>query len=204
MTRKATVAIFGRRFDPAILGALLGALLLVLPLVAAHLHADQKAAHPVFGRLPITELSEEEAILHAMNRLGFGPRPGEVARIREMGLETWVQRQLHPEQIDDSALEARLGRYPTLAMSSTQLLEEFPNPAMAARRAGMTPEEYRKQLEEQREQMRRRLQEQQGQMDGEAGAMSGRRGRGRGRNMTGNLEAFRGPGASWLSFRWPS
>ena len=34
------------------------------------------------GRLPVTELSEQEAVLHALNRLGYGPRPGEVERVR--------------------------------------------------------------------------------------------------------------------------
>src|SRR5580658_3274861 len=49
------------------------------------------------GKLPITELDEQEAILHALNRLGFGPRPGEVEQIEKAGLENWVQGQLHPE-----------------------------------------------------------------------------------------------------------
>ena len=60
------------------------------------------------GKLPITELTEDEAIVHALNRLGYGPQPGEVERIKQMGLETWIAQQLHPEKIDDSALAARL------------------------------------------------------------------------------------------------
>lgn len=46
--------------------------------------SQQPAAFP--GRLPITELSEDQAIRHALNRLAFGPRPGDVERVKQMGL----------------------------------------------------------------------------------------------------------------------
>jgi uncharacterized protein (DUF1800 family) len=98
------------------------------------------------GNLPITELSEEEATLHALNRLGYGPRPGDVERIRKMGLEKWIDQQLHPDSIDDSALDERLEKYPTLTMSSTKLLDEFPPPNLALKREGLTKEEYKDQL----------------------------------------------------------
>jgi uncharacterized protein (DUF1800 family) len=101
--------------------------------------------------LPDEGLTDEEAILEALNRLGFGPRPGDLERVKEMGLQKWIDRQLHPESIDDSALDARLERFPTVKMPSAKLLEEFPEPQIAARREGVTVEEYRK---EQMEQMR--------------------------------------------------
>jgi len=95
--------------------------------------------------LPMDGLSEELAILHALNRLGFGPRSGDVDRVKEMGLQKWVDQQLQPNSIDDSALDARLDRFPTLKMSSAKLLEEFPAPQVAARREGITVEQYRKE-----------------------------------------------------------
>ncbi len=100
------------------------------------------------GHLPITELTEEGAILHALNRLGYGPRPGDVDRVRQMGLEKWINQQIHPETIDDSTLAARLQPYPTLAMSPATLLAEHPTPEAAAKRMGISVEEYRKQLAE--------------------------------------------------------
>jgi uncharacterized protein (DUF1800 family) len=127
------------------------------PFVAAD--KKEKPAGTAFGRLPVTDPDENEAILHALNRLGFGPRPGDVERIRQMGLEKWIDRQLNPSSIDDSAATARLARFRTLGMSTEQLLEEFPTPQIAARRAGLSPEEYRKQREEmaqQREERQRR------------------------------------------------
>src|SRR6266550_6436404 len=95
--------------------------------------------------LPIQDLTEDEAILHALNRLGFGPRPGDVGRVKEMGLQKWIDQQLRPDSINDSALEARLDRFPTLKMSSAQLVDEFPQAQVAARREGVSIEEYRKE-----------------------------------------------------------
>jgi uncharacterized protein (DUF1800 family) len=102
------------------------------------------------GHLPITELTEDQAILHALNRLAYGPRPGDVERIRLMGLEKWIDQQLHPESIDDSALNTRLEKYPTLNMSAKKLLDEFPPPNQAAKKAGETKEEYQQQMMEKR------------------------------------------------------
>src|SRR5882762_3289288 len=95
--------------------------------------------------LPIQDLTEDEAILHALNRLGFGPRPGDVERVKEMGLQKWIDQQLRPDSINDSALEARLDHFPTLKMSSSKLVDEFPQPQVAARREGVSIEEYRKE-----------------------------------------------------------
>jgi len=103
------------------------------------------------GGLPITELTEDEATLHALNRLGYGPRPGEIESIRQMGLAKWIDRQLDPKSIDDSALDQRLARYPTLTMSSKKLLDDFPPPNQAAKKEGMTKEEYKQQMDEKRQ-----------------------------------------------------
>jgi uncharacterized protein (DUF1800 family) len=102
----------------------------------------------VLKGLPAEELTEDEAILQALNRLGFGPRPGDIEHVKEMGLQKWVDQQLHPDTIADSALDARLERFPTLKMSSTKLLDEFPEAQVAARREGITVEEYRKEQQD--------------------------------------------------------
>jgi uncharacterized protein (DUF1800 family) len=90
---------------------------------------------PVLKGLPVTELSTDEAILHALNRLGYGPRPGDVERVRQMGLAKWIEQQLNPNSIDDKALTARLENFPTLAMSTSQLLEAYPQPKQAEKQA---------------------------------------------------------------------
>jgi len=103
---------------------------------------------PAFkGKLPITELSEDEAILHALNRLGYGPRPGDLERVKQMGLENWIERQLHPEKLDEPILQARLSRLPAANLNSQALLAEYPQPDTAAKRLGITVDEYRKQMD---------------------------------------------------------
>ena len=87
---------------------------------------------PALKGLPITELTVDEAILHAMNRLAYGPRPGDVERVRQMGLSKWIDQQLAPNSIDDKALNARLENLPTLSMSSARLIGEYPQPKQAA------------------------------------------------------------------------
>jgi len=88
---------------------------------------------PVLKNLPITDLSVDEAIEHALNRLAYGARPGDADKIKQMGLAKWIDQQLNPKSIDDGAMQARLGEYPTLNMSTTQLIAEYPNPKQVAK-----------------------------------------------------------------------
>ena len=75
---------------------------------------------------PAGAMDEHKRAVHALNRLTFGPRPGDVQRVEQMGVEKWIELQLHPERIDDSALEARLAPFRTLRMDTRELVENFP------------------------------------------------------------------------------
>lgn len=74
------------------------------------------------------KLSEDQRILHVLNRLGFGARPGDVERVKAMGLDNYIARQLSPEKIDDSASEAKLQNLATLRMTTAELYEKYPQP----------------------------------------------------------------------------
>jgi hypothetical protein len=65
-------------------------------------------------------------------------RPGDVERVRAMGLAAWIERQLEPERIPDELVERRLGAYPTLRMTTAELFQEFPrpDPSASTRRRG--------------------------------------------------------------------
>jgi uncharacterized protein (DUF1800 family) len=97
------------------------------------------ASDPVLKGLPITQLSEDEAVQHALNRLAYGPRPGDVERVKQLGLAKWIEQQLNPKSIDDRAVEARLHGYATLTMSSAQLMAEYPNAKQAEKKAERIP-----------------------------------------------------------------
>jgi uncharacterized protein (DUF1800 family) len=72
-------------------------------------------------------INEQKRAVHALNRLSFGPRPGDVQQVMAMGVDRWIELQLHPEKISDSALESRLAPFRTLRMSSREIAEEFPD-----------------------------------------------------------------------------
>ncbi len=72
-------------------------------------------------------LTEEQRALHALNRLTYGPRPGDLQKVMNMDVDDWVEQQLHPEEIPDSVLDGKLGPFRTLRMSTRDLVQTFPN-----------------------------------------------------------------------------
>ncbi len=74
------------------------------------------------------KLTEDQRILHVLNRLGFGARPGDVERVKAMGVDKYIELQLNPQKIDDAASEARLQNLETMRMSTAELYEKYPQP----------------------------------------------------------------------------
>src|SRR5438105_10690035 len=79
------------------------------------------------------KLNENQRILHVLNRLGFGARPGDVERVKAMGIDNYIAQQLFPEKIDDSATEAKLQNLETLRMSTAELYGKYPEPGQLLR-----------------------------------------------------------------------
>ena len=79
-------------------------------------------------------LTPREQALHALNRLAFGPRPGDADRVARMGVSAYIREQLYPERIPDARVEARLAGLPTLSMSNAELIARFEVPLREARR----------------------------------------------------------------------
>ena len=81
------------------------------------------------------EESKRARTLHVLNRLAFGPRPGDFERVSAIGPERYIQEQLHPESIViPSDLTERVRQYRTLHMTPVALFTEYQRPIMEARR----------------------------------------------------------------------
>ena len=74
-------------------------------------------------------LSLEEQALHAVNRLAFGPRPADINDVLRIGIEDWIERQLHPASIPEpSDLRQRINALQTLNMSPEELFIRYELP----------------------------------------------------------------------------
>ncbi|MFZ1131475.1 MAG: DUF1800 domain-containing protein [Terriglobales bacterium] len=76
---------------------------------------------------PTPPLTQEQRALHALNRLTFGPRPGDLQKVMDTDVNDWIEQQLHPEEINDSVLDGKLGPLRTLRISTRDLVQTFPN-----------------------------------------------------------------------------
>jgi uncharacterized protein (DUF1800 family) len=88
------------------------------------------APQPLAGKKdkpPQATQNERKRALHALNRLTFGPRPGDVQAVLNMGVDKWIDLQLHPNKINDKALETRLAPFRTLRMDVHEILNNFPD-----------------------------------------------------------------------------
>ncbi len=110
------------------------ALLLTASVVYLGIAALASAPSSASGLTPGVP-TNDRAITHALNRIAFGPRPGDVEHVRRLGLAAYIEQQLHPERISDAAVEARLGGLQTLQLSTREIAEEYFLPALMARRA---------------------------------------------------------------------
>jgi len=91
-------------------------------------------------RSAIPAKADARTVAHVLDRLGYGARPGDAARVQEIGLASYIEQQLYPERIADGALVSRLSEFPTLTMSASQLSNEYFNPATQARRQAQQQE----------------------------------------------------------------
>jgi uncharacterized protein (DUF1800 family) len=108
---------------------LLGLIVLISTAVlfAGDKKSKAKRANSTSSATPV-QMDDHKRIVHALNRFTFGVRPSDVEHVRAEGLDKWFDEQLHPEKIDDGALESRLEPFRTLKMSTREMVENFPPP----------------------------------------------------------------------------
>ena len=89
------------------------------------------------------KLTEEQRVVHVLNRLGFGVRPGDIQRVKSIGVENYINEQLAPEKISDAVAENKVKDLSSLTMTTAELYEKYPQPGQLLRQLqarGMLPE----------------------------------------------------------------
>src|SRR5215510_10276174 len=75
-----------------------------------------------------TPTDSDEAIVHVLNRVAFGPTPADMEHVRATGIARYLDEQLHPDRLSDSGMDARLAGLETLHLSSRDIAERFEIP----------------------------------------------------------------------------
>ena len=107
------------------------------------------AAPPV--HVPSAGWTAEKQAVHVLNRLAYGPSPASLADVQQLGVEAWIWAQLHPEELEDGAVEAKLSNFRSLQMSTAERLAAYEPEAKLAKERGVDltdPEARAKLLEE--------------------------------------------------------
>ena len=82
------------------------------------------------------EQSPGQQVTQLLNRLTFGARPGDVDRVREMGVDRWIAWQLQPERIDDDAAERFFAGFESYHLSAAELQQRYPPRNQLLKRVG--------------------------------------------------------------------
>ena len=89
---------------------------------------------PLAAAIPKTELSNDaslatdQRVRQVLSHLTFGARPGDVERVSQMGVDKFIAEQLDPDSIDDSALQTRIDKLPTLRLDAADLAAQYNPP----------------------------------------------------------------------------
>ncbi len=116
----------------ALLALIAGTTLLSSGVFAAQKKKQAQAAPPAAAKTApvnaIPQMTDDQKILHALNRLTFGAKPGDVEAVKKMGLEKWIGLQLHPDDITENPiLESKLQPLDTLRLSTAEMVTKYPS-----------------------------------------------------------------------------
>ncbi|HEY3113305.1 MAG TPA: DUF1800 domain-containing protein [Gemmatimonadaceae bacterium] len=79
----------------------------------------------IIARSDVRELPADQQIIQALNRLTFGAKPGDILKVRTIGLDNWIDQQLHPDKINDDAMNSFVGNYSALNQDQNDLLRQY-------------------------------------------------------------------------------
>ena len=113
---------------PGVLGRTAGAVVALAVVLLAPVVLAQK------GSSAVPRTADDATVAHVLNRLGYGPSPGDIARVQQMTVAAYIEEQLHPERIENAGLKARLAAHPTIGLSTAELARDYYGPAEELRR----------------------------------------------------------------------
>ncbi|MCX5762609.1 MAG: DUF1800 domain-containing protein [Gemmatimonadetes bacterium] len=134
---------------------------ILLVVVACHGGVPAASAPAVDARgIALRTQTADQQVGHALSRLTFGARPGDVETVRAMGVDRWIEQQLHPERIDDSRADAWVNQFEATTSTAAELETRYQNPGTLAnllgrRSAGGLTREDSAQVREARQHLRR-------------------------------------------------
>jgi uncharacterized protein (DUF1800 family) len=93
--------------------------------ISAQSSGAKSPSTTIAARSDVRELPADQQIIQALNRLSFGPRPGDALKVRAIGLDKWIDQQLHPEKINDSAIDQFVAGYLAINRNQNDLLGQY-------------------------------------------------------------------------------
>ena len=107
-------------------GISLAVLVSIAPIGASAQRSGAKTPlKTVIARSDVRELPADQQIIQALSRLSFGAKPGDILKVRAIGLDNWIDQQLHPEKINDDALNSFVANYSALNQDQNDLLRQY-------------------------------------------------------------------------------
>ena len=108
------------------LASIVAALVSAAPIgISAQSSGAKSPAKTVIARSDVRELPADQQIIQALNRLTFGAKPGDALQVRAIGLDKWIDQQLHPEMISDSGIEQFIAKYSAINQDQNDLVRQY-------------------------------------------------------------------------------
>ncbi|WP_009629989.1 DUF1800 domain-containing protein [Synechocystis sp. PCC 7509] len=83
----------------------------------------------VFGTIVpsnATPTPADPKVVHILNRLSFGIRPGDIEKVNSMGVESYIKQQLSPNSISEpQSLTSKINKLETLNLSVVELTRKY-------------------------------------------------------------------------------
>src|SRR6266403_67559 len=107
-------------------GIIAATLVSIAPIgVSAQKSGAKTPAKSVIARSDVRELPADQQIIQALNRLTFGAKPGDILKVRAIGLDKWIDQQLEPEKINDDPMNVFVANYSALNQNQNDLLNKY-------------------------------------------------------------------------------